>query len=150
MCLYVCICIFSICFSSAPKSCKPSALLYFQLYSSSKEKISSTDTPNTFAISIASFRDGLYCPFSRRMIVSRLTPTFSARSPCFMSSLARYSLSFGFKLRHYSSSSSVLSLPSWWREKSAFKGHITEPKYKPYLIQSVAVYLYGYTSVPEH
>lgn len=36
--------------------------------------------------------DGLYFPFSRFPIVSRRTPTFAAKSSCFISNLALYSL----------------------------------------------------------
>lgn len=41
---------------------------------------SPTVTLNTFAISIASFKEGLYLPFSKWTIVSRLTPTNFASS----------------------------------------------------------------------
>ncbi len=45
---------------------------------SSKINKTSIGVSTALDISIASFSDGLYLPASRRMIVSRLTPTFSA------------------------------------------------------------------------
>ncbi len=63
-------------------------------WSSVKVKISSTVVPKSFAISIASFREGLYCPFSSRMIVSRRTPVSSASSDWLMFKRARCSLIF--------------------------------------------------------
>ena len=44
--------------------------------------ISSIGAPTALEISTASFSDGLYCAFSRRMIVSRRTPTMTASSSC--------------------------------------------------------------------
>lgn len=47
---------------------------------------------NTFAISYASFREGLYLFFSRKTIVSLRTLTFFARSSWVKLNLALYSL----------------------------------------------------------
>ena len=47
-----------------------------------KTKISSIGVFTALEISIANFSDGLYCAFSRRMIVSRRTPTISANCSC--------------------------------------------------------------------
>ena len=55
-------------------------------------KISSIVTLNTLAIFQANTNEGLYLPFSRFPIVSLRTPTNFARSSCFISYLALYSL----------------------------------------------------------
>lgn len=47
---------------------------------------------DTFAIFHANTKEGLYLPFSRFPIVSRRTPTNLAKSSCFISYLALYSL----------------------------------------------------------
>ena len=72
----------------SPRSC-PSQ-------SSVNSNNSSTVTWNTFAISIASFSEGLYFPFSRCTIVSRLAFTISASSLCFYPAFSLYSLTFVF------------------------------------------------------
>jgi hypothetical protein len=62
-----------------------------QIYSS-KIKTSSILDFNTLATSYASFNEGLYFPFSRKTIVSLLTPTLLASSSWVKSYLARSSL----------------------------------------------------------
>lgn len=59
---------------------------------SSTVKTSSIVTLNTFAMFHAKSKEGLYLPFSRFPIVSLRTPTNLAKSSCFISCLARYSL----------------------------------------------------------
>ena len=68
-------------------------------YSSSNINNSSIVVCNTFATSWASLREGLYFPFSMKRMVSRLTPTFLARSSWVksyraLSSLIRVLISF--------------------------------------------------------
>ena len=58
---------------------------------------------------IASFNDGLYCAFSRRIIVSRRTPTFSASCFCVRSFICRY-----FFNLHSNSAISYSSPSSAW------------------------------------
>lgn len=55
-------------------------------------KISSIGALRTREISIASFRDGLYCAFSNLIIVSLRTPTFSASCSCVKPCATRYDL----------------------------------------------------------
>lgn len=44
--------------------------------------ISSIGAPTALEISIANLREGLYCAFSKRIIVSRRTPTCAANCSC--------------------------------------------------------------------
>lgn len=78
----------------------------FSLYTSSafscdffsNEKMSSTVVLNTLAMSIASFKEGLYLPFSRLPIVSRRTPTSFASSACCILRSLRSSWSLVFNI----------------------------------------------------
>lgn len=47
-----------------------------------KMNISSIGSPTALEISIANLREGLYCAFSKRIIVSRRTPTCAANCSC--------------------------------------------------------------------
>ncbi len=55
-----------------------------------KIKISSIGASTALEMSIANFKDGLYCAFSKRIIVSRRTPTCSANYSCVSSLSRRY------------------------------------------------------------
>src|SRR6056297_1253147 len=65
-----------------------SSSLCYVTSSSSNMNMSSIVVSRRLATLYASFRDGLYFPFSRKPMVSLLTPTSSARSPWVRSCLA--------------------------------------------------------------
>ena len=117
---------------------------------SSNSNSSSTVVPKNFAISIASFSEGLYSPFSSRTIVSRRTPIFSASSLCLMSSWARYSLIFVCSTNSCSLinilTSNVQFLIS--EEKAAFTGVVQCIKAQQYDEAQVSVKIYLHRLCP--
>lgn len=88
-----------------------------------KTKISSIGASTALEILIASFNDGLYCAFSRRIIVSRRTPTFSANCSCVRSFICRY-----FFNLHSNSAISYSSPSSAWSSWSYRNSKYSEKK----------------------